>query len=120
MDAVIDKDYSASRLAEIIGARVLVILTAVANVSIDFGKPTERAITEMTVRQTRRHHLAADQFPPGSMGPKVEAAAQFVERTGGVAVITTPELLQSTLDSDKARSDGTRGTLIVPDDWRPI
>ena len=117
VDAVIDKDCSASRLAEIIGARVLVVLTAVANVSIDLGKPTERAITEMTVGQTR-DHLAEGQFPPGSMGPKVEAAAQFVERTGGVAVITTPELLQSTLDHEKGRAKGARGTLIVPDEWR--
>ena len=118
VDAVIDKDYSASRLGAIVGARVLVVLTAVPNVSIDFGKPSERPISETTVGRMSAH-LAAGQFPPGSMGPKVDAATQFVERTGGVAVITTPELLRSTLDHEEGRSKGTRGTLIVPDEWRP-
>jgi carbamate kinase len=116
VDAVIDKDYSAARLAETIGAKVMVTLTAVGNVSVDFGRPSERIITEMTASQTRAH-LAAGQFPPGSMGPKVEAAVQFVEKSGGVAVITSPDLLQRTLDLGPGRKEEPRGTLIVPDDW---
>ena len=117
VDAVIDKDYSASRLAEIVGASVLVVLTAVPNVSVDYGKATQRALTETTVSETRGY-MAEGQFPPGSMGPKVDACVQFVERSGGVAVITSPELLQATLDRRRGRSDTDRGTLIVPDDWK--
>jgi carbamate kinase len=117
VDAVIDKDQAAARLAEIIGAQVLVVLSAEANVCIDHGRSSQRPITEMTVTQARGH-LAAGQFAAQGMATRVEALGEFVERSRGVAAITTPELLGSTLDPGAARFEERRGTLIVPEDWR--
>lgn len=117
VDAVIDRDQAAARLAEIIGAQVLVVLTAAANVHIDYGRSSQRPITEMTVTQARGH-LAAGQFAAEGMASQVEALGQFVERSRGVAAITTADLLASTLDSRAGRSEEPRGTLIVPEDWR--
>ena len=69
-----------------LGAAALLIVTAVDKVSIDFGKPSERRLDQMTVAQAEQH-LADGQFPAGSMGPKVEAALQFTRATGHPAVI---------------------------------
>jgi carbamate kinase len=82
VEAVIDKDMTAALLAEELDADVLLLLTDVANVQIDYGTPQARAIGQISVDELR-----ALEFPAGSMGPKVQAACQFVERTGGVAAI---------------------------------
>jgi carbamate kinase len=90
IDAVIDKDRAAERLAVALGAEVLVLTTAVPSVQVDFGTERARALTEVTAGEAERH-LAGGQFPPGSMGPKVEAAVSFVRGGGEVAIITSPE-----------------------------
>ena len=92
IEAVIDKDGSASVLARQLGARRLITLTAVPNVYWDFGKPSQRAISRLTIAEARRG-LAEGQFPPGSMGPKVAACVEFVEAGGEEALVTSPETL---------------------------
>ena len=86
VEAVIDKDRTAALLGQVLGAAKLLIVTAVDRVALDFGKPTERRIEQMTIAEAELHQ-ADDQFPPGSMGPKVEAALQFARATGCPAVI---------------------------------
>ncbi|MFO0837919.1 MAG: carbamate kinase [Phycisphaerae bacterium] len=80
VEAVIDKDRTSSLLAQRIDADALVIATEVAGVALDFGKPTQRWLDRLTPAEARRL-LESGQFPAGSMGPKVEAAAEFVERS---------------------------------------
>ena len=77
-------------MGRLVGATSLLLLTGVEQVLLDFGTPSERAIDEMTVAEARAH-LADGQFPAGSMGPKIEAAAQFVESGGRRAIVTSLE-----------------------------
>ena len=114
VDAVIDKDFAAERIADSVGAQALVMVTGVASVRLNFGTPQEEVVTEMTASVARRH-LVDGQFPPGSMGPKVEAAIEFVEAAGRISAITTPELVYATLDEPAGVIEGPRGTRIVPD-----
>jgi len=90
VDAVIDKDFAAALVGRLVGATSLLLLTGVDRVLLDFGTPDERAIDAMTVAEARAH-LADGQFPAGSMGPKIEAAAQFVEGGGHQAIVTSLE-----------------------------
>ncbi len=76
--AVIDKDLASAMLAAELGACAMVILTNVDRISLDYGKPDERSIKSMTVAEARRH-MNDGQFPPGSMGPKVQGAIRFLE-----------------------------------------
>lgn len=76
-EAVIDKDMTAALIAEKIDAEHLLILTDGTHVCLDWGKPTEEKLEEVTVNQMRKY-----DFPAGSMGPKVDACCQFVEKTG--------------------------------------
>ena len=96
VEAVIDKDYTAGLMAAELGADLLAILTDVDRVFLDFGTEQERGLSRLSVEEARRH-LAEGQFPPGSMGPKVETAAEFVETTGGEALITSTEQLGAAL-----------------------
>lgn len=118
VDAVIDKDFAAERIADAVEAQALVMVTGVSTVRIDFGTPDERVVAEMTAAEARRH-LGDGQFPPGSMGPKVRAAVEFVEAPGAapgrLAAITTPELVYATLDEPAGVIEGPGGTRIVPD-----
>ena len=82
VEAVIDKDLTSALLAEALGADALLLLTDVDGVETDFGRPGSAVI-----RSTTPAEMRARSFPTGSMGPKVEAACRFVERTGGVASI---------------------------------
>ena len=110
VDAVIDKDYAAAELAHQLQATALVLITGVDAVQLDFGKSTQRRLTWMDSVEAEGH-LAAGQFPAGSMGPKVSAAVRFVEGGAGrLSVITTPELVVETLgNTDPAnKSVGTR------------
>jgi carbamate kinase len=107
VEAVIDKDFASSLLASELNAEMYVVLTGVAKVSLDFGKPAERALDRITVAEAA-HHLADGQFPAGSMGPKIEASVQFVRRGGKQVLITDVEHLRDALQ-------GRDGTLIVPD-----
>ena len=114
VDAVIDKDFAAERIADAVGAQALVMVTGVAAVRLHFGTTREEIVAEMTASDARSH-LADGQFPPGSMGPKVEASIEFVESPGRISAITTPELVYATLDEPSGVIAGPRGTLIVPD-----
>lgn len=117
VDAVIDKDYAAERIAHSADAEALVMVTGVPTVRLDFGTDRERAIHEMTADEAR-HHLADGQFPPGSMGPKVSAAIDFVEVPGRRSAITTPDLVYATLAKPSGVIAGERGTVIVPTPMR--
>jgi carbamate kinase len=79
VEAVIDKDRTSALLAGAIEARTFLIATNVERVALDFGKPTQRFVDRLTAAEVRRH-LDDGQFPPGSMGPKVEAAVAFLEQ----------------------------------------
>jgi len=103
VEAVIDKDYTAAMLASSLSAELLIILTGVNHVSRDFGKPTQAAMPELDV-ETARRLLAEGQFPPGSMGPKIDAAARFAE-SGGRVLITRAESLDEALE-------GKTGTIV--------
>jgi carbamate kinase len=105
VEAVIDKDAASAILAYHLRATLLVFTTAVDQVALDFGTPTERPIARMTVDEARRH-LAAGQFPPGSMGPKIAGAIRFVEGGGEAAVITSVRAVGDALR-------GEAGTRIV-------
>ena len=103
--AVIDKDYASEKLAEIIEADILIILTAVEKVAINFGKPDRKWLSEMTVEEAERY-AAEGQFAPGSMLPKVKACVNFAKsRKGRVAMITS-------LDRALQALNGETGTRI--------
>ena len=106
VDAVIDKDRAAGLIARLLRADALLLVTAVDRVMLDFGTPAQEELSTITAAEAARH-LAAGQFPPGSMGPKIEAALRFLAEGGNVAVITSPGLLAPTLNGTGARS-GTR------------
>lgn len=99
IEAVIDKDLTACKLAIAIGAKKFVILTDVPHVSIDFGAESERPLSRIMV-STARRLLAEGEFPPGSMGPKVEASAMYAESTGRSALITNVEHLEDALKNE--------------------
>ena len=106
--AVIDKDNVSALLADNLNAEILMILTAVDKVKINYGTPEELSLDSMTLEDVRRY-IAEGQFAPGSMLPKVEAAARFVAGgCGRVAVIA--ELLQA---GDAVK--GKAGTVIFGD-----
>lgn len=91
IDAVIDKDFASSTLASTINADMLIILTAVENAKINFGKDTELAIGKIDTI-TMRKYLENNEFRAGSMKPKVEACLNFLESNDkGIAVITNIE-----------------------------
>jgi carbamate kinase len=105
VEAVVDKDRTAVLLARAVGADRLLILTEVSKVQVGFGTASARPLQSMTVREARSL-LAAGEFPAGSMGPKVEACADFAEG-GGVAVIAS-------LSDAAAAARGEAGTAVVP------
>lgn len=91
ISAVIDKDFSAAKLAELVDAEYLFILTAVDHVAINFGKPNQRALTEMSLAEAEQY-CAEGQFAAGSMLPKVQAAMSFVKSgRGRKAIIASLE-----------------------------
>ena len=88
IDAVIDKDRAGARLAEEVGAEVLLILTDVEYALKNYGKPDQEPLRSLTVAQARV--MASEgHFGAGSMGPKVEACLEFLERGGERAIITS-------------------------------
>lgn len=106
VEAVIDKDRASSVLAMQLKAEILIILTEVEKVALNFGKPDQKDLDLITVKEAGTY-LEEGQFPPGSMGPKIESAIQFLEAGGEQVVITKPELLSEALG-------GTRCTRIIP------
>ena len=102
IEAVIDKDYASALLAANLKADIFIILTGVPKVAIDFGKPTQRFVSRMTVAEAEKH-MADGQFPAGSMGPKIDSALQFVRATGRQVLITDVDVLREALEG----KDGT-------------
>lgn len=88
IQAVIDKDLTSAHMANVLGIGVLMILTAVPRVSINFGKPDQRELDHVTMRELREYH-AQGHFPPGSMGPKIDAALQFLEGGGERVIVAS-------------------------------
>jgi carbamate kinase len=106
VEAVIDKDRTSELLAKAVGADVFVVLTGVEKVALHFGTPQQVNLDHITVAEAKQY-LAEGQFPAGSMGPKIQAAAKFVEESGKEVIITTAEaLLKGSLDRT--------GTHIIP------
>jgi len=105
VEGVIDKDYASALLAAGVGANVFVITTAVEKVALNYKKPNQIEVAQLTVEEARRH-LADGQFPDGSMGPKIKAAVQFLEKGGDEVIITSPEALGRAIEG----STGTRIT----------
>lgn len=81
VEAVIDKDRTSALLANVLGIEDLMILTAVSRVAIDYGKPNQTFLDRVSMSEIRRLH-AQGHFPPGSMGPKIDAAIAFIEGGG--------------------------------------
>ena len=92
VEAVIDKDLGAALLGRSIGWTHLVIATDVPHVAVDYGKPSQRFLDHLSVDEAKQH-LGAGQFPPGNMGPKMEAAIDFLQGGGEGVVITDLEQL---------------------------
>ena len=107
VEAVIDKDLASSLLAEELGADLLLISTGVDKVYLNFNKSTQKGLGLIDASDAE-HYLAEGHFPKGSMGPKIEAALNFVKKRRKKAVITSPNLLLDALA-------GKAGTTIMPD-----
>jgi carbamate kinase len=105
IEAVIDKDYAASLIAREVKVDLFIILTGIERVYIDFGKPDQAGIPVMTVVEAQGH-LDRGQFPPGSMGPKIRAAIEYIQAGGREVLITSAGHL-------KAALLGRSGTRIV-------
>ena len=106
IEAVIDKDYASARLAADLHADLFIILTGVPKIALDFGKSTQRFVDRMTIAEAETY-MTEGHFPAGSMGPKVEAAIQFVRAAQKQVLITDVEVLREALA-------GNDGTVIVP------
>lgn len=105
VDAVIDKDRASALLAATVGIDVLVLVTGVDEVYVDYGTPRQRALENVAADEMQRH-LDVGEFPAGSMGPKIESALQFLRDGGTEAIITSLPRLQDALA-------GTAGTHIT-------
>ncbi|MGG5317667.1 carbamate kinase [Enterococcus sp. AZ072] len=103
--AVIDKDFASAKLAELVAADCLIILTAVDQVAINFGKPEQENIGEMSVAQAKKY-CEAGHFAAGSMLPKIQAAIEFVETAPGRKAII------ASLEKAPLAVKGESGTLI--------
>lgn len=110
VEAVIDKDRTAALVGRLLDAPVLLIATGVERVAVDYGKPAQRDLPRLTVSEARTH-LAAGQFPPGSMGPKIEAAIEFLRDTDA----SHARVVICDLEHMAAALVGEGGTVILPD-----
>jgi len=106
VEAVIDKDFGSAILASMIKADLFLISTAVEKVAINFNKPNQKWLDQMTVAEARKY-LAEGQFAKGSMMPKIEAILKYMDQGGKRALITDPEHIKDALE-------GKTGTWILP------
>ncbi len=106
VDAVVDKDLASSVLANEIGADELIILTGVEFVYLNFGRENETILREVSLKEVKKYYEDG-HFPPGNMGPKIEAVINFLERGGKKAIITSTEKAYDALK-------GKTGTHIFP------
>lgn len=105
VEAVIDKDFASAKLAELVQADAFIILTGVDNVYVNFNQPDQKKLEEVTISELEQY-IKEEQFAPGSMLPKVEAAIEFVQNSdGGETVITSLENLSAVIE-------GTGGTIV--------
>lgn len=107
VEAVIDKDLTTAHMANVLGIEEMVILTAVSRVAINFGRADQEELDTLSVSQIKKY-LDEGHFPPGSMGPKIEAAIKFIEGGGKRAII-------GHLNEALPAIRGEAGTHIVPD-----
>ncbi|MDU1350419.1 carbamate kinase [Clostridium butanoliproducens] len=104
--AVIDKDFASCKIAQLLNADAFIVLTAVEQVAINFGKPDQKNLSTLTLADAEKY-IKEGHFAPGSMLPKVKAAMSFVEsKEGGKAIITS-------LEKAKEAINGLTGTTIV-------
>ena len=96
VDAVIDKDLAAAELAQGLSATHMVFVTNTEKVAVAFGKPEQRDLDHLNLAELEGH-IAAGEFPAGSMGPKMEAVRRFLHRGGREAFVCSPETLAETL-----------------------
>jgi carbamate kinase len=106
VEAVVDKDLASALLAKHLRADRLVLATDVDRIYLDFGTSHARGLDEVTTDDLRRYAAAGNQFPAGSMGPKVEAALRFVDSCAHDAIVTSVDQLPAALA-------GRAGTRIV-------
>ncbi len=106
VEGVIDKDLASAVLAKDIGADRLIILTSVEKVYLNFGKPEQRGIDEMSVQEAKKY-MEEEHFKKGSMYPKILASVLYLDNGGKEVLITSPEKVQDALD-------GKTGTWIYP------
>lgn len=107
VEAVIDKDFASSLLAQSLDADLFLISTAVEQVYLNFNKPDQRPINVMTVTEAKKY-LEQGHFAKGSMEPKIKAIIQYLEAGGKLAIITNPEHITAALR-------GETGTRVIPD-----
>ena len=103
--AVIDKDFAAEKIGSYIGAELLLLITPVEKVAINYRTPEQKSIDSMTLEEAEQYYLDG-QFPPGSMGPKIQAAIQFLRSGGKRAIITSLDYIESAIK-------GEAGTQII-------
>jgi len=96
VEAVIDKDLASSLLASNINAELFLISTNVEKVFLNYNKSNQKGIYRMTVKDVKKY-LSEGHFPPGSMGPKIEAGIRFLEKGGKEVIITSPECIGDAL-----------------------
>lgn len=107
LEAVIDKDLAAERLAEAVEAELLLILTDVEKVYLHYGTPKQKTLDKISLKELKNYYETS-HFPPGSMGPKILAAIRFLE-SGGKKVIVAD------IEKGWEALQGETGTLIVRD-----
>jgi carbamate kinase len=104
-DAVIDKDLASAVIGNNIDAEVLAILTSVNGVAINYGTEDEKMLGQVTLSEIKKYYEEG-HFPPGSMGPKIEAAIRFLENGGRMVTI-------SSLEQGREAIHGNAGTRII-------
>ncbi|MFP4185312.1 MAG: carbamate kinase [Candidatus Natronoplasma sp.] len=107
VEGVIDKDRASAVLADEIDEKFFIMLTDVEKVYLNYGEKDQKAIESMTAREAKEY-LEDGHFPPGSMGPKIEASIEFLEQGGEKVLITNPENLLKSLKNET-------GTYIYPE-----
>lgn len=100
-EAVIDKDFASEKLAELVDADLLIILTAVDYIYVNYNQPDQKKLESVTVDELKEY-IDQNQFAPGSMLPKVQAVIDFVEQTGKTAVVTSLENIDQFIKNQAA------------------
>lgn len=97
VEAVIDKDLASAKLAEQIDADILIIATDIDRIALNYQKPNQKFLDKLTIQDAKKY-IKEGQFPPGSMGPKIQACINFLEYGGERAIITSTEKIKEALD----------------------